>query len=331
MDEKPAFTRAQFLLYILLFMSAMLATVTADNLMALFVFWEMTSLLSFLLVGFDSTKLAARKAALQSYACHGRRRAVAARRHHPDRKVTADTFSINALMADFLRVDAEPALQRDHHPDDGGRLHQIRAGAVPFLAAQRHGRTDPGLGLSAFRHHGEAGRVPARHDGADLQPGRLVRPDVVAFGGATMLIAALQACAHGLQGGAGLLDRGLAGHHHHADRSRGRGRGGGATVGFILAHALLQWQPCSSAPASSSTPPASRGSAGSGGWHRSCRSRRAQRCLPAISAAGLPPSVGFISKEYLFEAQLESTFTTIAVLIGVLVNTVMVAIAVVGG
>ena len=39
---------------------------TADNLVAMFVFWEMTSLISFLLVGFQSEEPKARKAALQS-------------------------------------------------------------------------------------------------------------------------------------------------------------------------------------------------------------------------------------------------------------------------
>ena len=43
--------------------------------------------------------------------------------------------------------------------------------------------------------------------------------------------------------------------------------------------------------------------------------------------AGLPPFIGFISKEYLFEAKLASAFDPIAVIIGVMVNAVMVAVA----
>ena len=49
-----------------LFMAAMIGCVTADNLVALFVFWELTSLTSFLLVGFkheyESSRAAARQA-----------------------------------------------------------------------------------------------------------------------------------------------------------------------------------------------------------------------------------------------------------------------------
>ena len=55
-------------LYILLslFMLAMVGTVTADHLMVLFLFWEATSVLSFLLVGFDHEKSGSRKSAQQA-------------------------------------------------------------------------------------------------------------------------------------------------------------------------------------------------------------------------------------------------------------------------
>ncbi len=55
-------------LYVLLslFMVAMIGCVTADNLIALFLFWEMTSLLSFLLVGFNHEDAASRKSAQQA-------------------------------------------------------------------------------------------------------------------------------------------------------------------------------------------------------------------------------------------------------------------------
>ena len=51
---------------LLMFMASMLGLVTADNLLALFVFWELTSLTSYLLVGFDHERPAARSAALQA-------------------------------------------------------------------------------------------------------------------------------------------------------------------------------------------------------------------------------------------------------------------------
>ncbi|MCM0018473.1 MAG: DUF4040 domain-containing protein [Tagaea sp.] len=51
---------------LLLFMTAMAGAVMADDVVVLFVFWELTSLASFFLVGYDHEKPGARKAALQA-------------------------------------------------------------------------------------------------------------------------------------------------------------------------------------------------------------------------------------------------------------------------
>ncbi|HEX6439069.1 MAG TPA: putative monovalent cation/H+ antiporter subunit A [Candidatus Binatia bacterium] len=56
----------RFFVYILLFMGSMLGIVLADNLMTLFVFWELTSISSYLLIGFDHESEDARAAALQA-------------------------------------------------------------------------------------------------------------------------------------------------------------------------------------------------------------------------------------------------------------------------
>jgi multicomponent Na+:H+ antiporter subunit A len=50
----------------LAFAGAMFGLVTADDLIALFVFWELTTVLSYLLIGYASTRLAARRSALQA-------------------------------------------------------------------------------------------------------------------------------------------------------------------------------------------------------------------------------------------------------------------------
>ncbi|QFU00638.1 Na(+)/H(+) antiporter subunit A [Halomonas sp. THAF5a] len=55
----------RFLVVITAFMMSMLGLVLADNLVTLFVFWELTSITSYLLIGFHHTDPAARKAALQ--------------------------------------------------------------------------------------------------------------------------------------------------------------------------------------------------------------------------------------------------------------------------
>ena len=51
---------------LLAFAGAMLGLVTADDLLLLFVFWEITTVLSFLLISYSRTRLSARRAALQA-------------------------------------------------------------------------------------------------------------------------------------------------------------------------------------------------------------------------------------------------------------------------
>lgn len=56
----------RFYLYIGVFMTSMLGLVLSDNMITLFVFWELTSISSYLLIGFNHTKETSRKNALQA-------------------------------------------------------------------------------------------------------------------------------------------------------------------------------------------------------------------------------------------------------------------------
>ena len=58
--------QGRFFSFILMFMGAMQGLVVSDSFMMLFVFWELTSITSFLLIGFDHDREAARRAALQA-------------------------------------------------------------------------------------------------------------------------------------------------------------------------------------------------------------------------------------------------------------------------
>ncbi|WP_325487012.1 putative monovalent cation/H+ antiporter subunit A [Pelagibacterium sp.] len=58
--------QGRFFSYMLMFMGSMLGLVLADNIFTLFVFWELTSITSFLLIGFDHSRQAARRAAIQA-------------------------------------------------------------------------------------------------------------------------------------------------------------------------------------------------------------------------------------------------------------------------
>ncbi len=56
----------RFYLYLLVFMASMLGLVLAGNLITLFVFWELTSLSSYFLIGYKHSSESSRKAALQA-------------------------------------------------------------------------------------------------------------------------------------------------------------------------------------------------------------------------------------------------------------------------
>lgn len=58
--------QGRFFSYMLMFMGSMLGLVLADNVFTLFIFWELTSITSFLLIGFDNSRQAARRAAIQA-------------------------------------------------------------------------------------------------------------------------------------------------------------------------------------------------------------------------------------------------------------------------
>jgi multicomponent Na+:H+ antiporter subunit A len=58
--------QARFSLYLTSFMLAMLGLVLADNLLTLFVFWELTTITSYLLIGFNHDSQKSRRSALQA-------------------------------------------------------------------------------------------------------------------------------------------------------------------------------------------------------------------------------------------------------------------------
>lgn len=61
----------RFFSFILMFMGAMQGLVVSDSFLMLFVFWELTSITSFLLIGFDHRREASRRAAIQALVVTG--------------------------------------------------------------------------------------------------------------------------------------------------------------------------------------------------------------------------------------------------------------------
>ena len=58
--------QGRFIAFILMFSFSMLGVVVSDNLLMLFIYWELTSITSFLLIGFDHEREAARRGAYQA-------------------------------------------------------------------------------------------------------------------------------------------------------------------------------------------------------------------------------------------------------------------------
>jgi NADH:ubiquinone oxidoreductase subunit 5 (subunit L)/multisubunit Na+/H+ antiporter MnhA subunit len=153
----------QFYTYLLLFQGAMLGIVLSDNILLLLIFWELTSLSSFLLIGYWKHLPEGRQGARMALAVTGA----------GGLAMIGGMLILGNIVGSYNLTDILQAGTRSGlgvvparaDPDPVGRLHQIGAVPVPLLAAACHGRADAGLGLPAFRHHGEGGRVP---DGADV-------------------------------------------------------------------------------------------------------------------------------------------------------------------
>ncbi len=89
---------ARFYVALFIFMAAMIGIVLSDNLLGLFIFWELTSISSYLLIGFDHERAAARRAALQALLITGGG-GLALLAGFLLIGLTAGTFSITELLA----------------------------------------------------------------------------------------------------------------------------------------------------------------------------------------------------------------------------------------
>ncbi|MCF3932799.1 DUF4040 domain-containing protein [Acuticoccus sp. M5D2P5] len=323
--EKPRATAGRFLSLILLFMTAMLGTVLADNLVVMFLFWEATSLLSFLLVGFDSEKAEARKAALQALIVTGGG-GLALFASILLIGLSLGTFSYTEVIARSDELVASPWLVPIIVLMLLGAF--TKSAQVPFqfwlpnamqaptpASAYLHSATMVKLGvflLARFDH--VFATVP--WFGATL----------VIVGSLTMLVASFEALratgfkavlAQSTVASLGILVMliGLNGEVAVV-----------ATVGFLITHAFYKAALFFCAGnAIHATGEAHLGRLG--GLARVLPFTALAAVLASFSMAGLPPFIGFISKEYLFEAQLSSGWNAIPVVIAVIVNSVMVGVA----
>ncbi|MFN3718840.1 MAG: hydrogen gas-evolving membrane-bound hydrogenase subunit E [Rhizobium rhizophilum] len=323
--EKPSAEIGRFLSLIMLFMTAMLGTVLSDNLIVMFVFWELTSLASFLLIGFDGHKEAARKSALQSLIVTGGG-GLALFAGILLIGMTLGTFSFTDVLARSNELVASPwagaiavlimigAFTKSAQFPFHFWLPNAMAAPTP-ASAYLHSATMVKLGVFLLaRFDGVFAGMPA------------FGHTLVVFGSLTMIIAALQALraegfkavlAQSTVASLGILVMliGLTGEVAAV-----------ATVGFILTHALYKAALffCAGTAIHAT---------GEARLHKLTGLARflpvtaVAAVLASLSMAGLPPFVGFISKEYLFEAQLANDWNVLPIAAAVLVNAVMVGVA----
>lgn len=324
-SESPPRQRARFICLILIFMTAMLGTILSDNLVVLYVFWEATSLTSFLLIGFESEKAEARRGALQSLlvtACGGLAMfggilligmqlgtfsltEVAARSN-----VLIESPYLAAIVVLIMLGAFTKSAQFPFH----FWLPQAMAAPTP-ASAYLHSATMVKLGiylLARFDRIFE--NVPS------------FGTTLVVVGLVTMAIASLNAIraisykavlAHSTVASLGILVMliGLDGPISTV-----------AVCGFIISHAFYK--------------AALFFCAGTvihathvhellklGGLARFLPLTAAAAVLASLSMAGLPPFLGFIAKEHVFEAQLASTWNVLPIIVAVVVNGVLVAVA----
>lgn len=98
----------RFTAFLLAFMASMLGVVLADNVILLYVFWELTSLTSFLLIGFEHEKAETRAAAWQALLVTGAG-GLSLLAGLVLLGLVAGTFELSALLAAGDRVAASPA------------------------------------------------------------------------------------------------------------------------------------------------------------------------------------------------------------------------------
>ena len=168
----------------------MFGLVVSDNLLLLYIFWELTTVLSFLLVGHYAERATSRRAAMQALlvtTAGGLAMLVGIIILGHD----AGTYLLSELVAGTRRTGVAVGV--------GvvlvliGALSQVGDRAVPLLAARRDGRPHPGQRLPARRGHGEGRHLPRRPAGPRLRRLPGWRPIVLALGLVTMLLGGWRA------------------------------------------------------------------------------------------------------------------------------------------
>ncbi|QYU66904.1 asparagine synthase (glutamine-hydrolyzing) [Leptolyngbya sp. 15MV] len=316
----------RLMLILMLFMVSMLGAVLADDVILLFVFWELTSLTSFFLVGYDHEKPGARRAALQALlVTAGGGLALLAGLILA--AIAAGTTSLSGLIAAKDAVLAHPLAIPAMLLIIAGCF--AKSAQVPFHFWLPNAMAAP-TPVSAYLHSAtmvKLGVYLLARMNPVYQDVALWHSVLIVFGTATAVTGALLAfretdlkrvLAYTTVAALGTLVMliGIA-----------PGLSITAAVTFLIVHALYKaalFMVAGIVDHETET----RDASALGGLGTAMPWTAATAVLAALSMAGLPPFVGFVAKELIYEAKLElGAAAEVLLFAGFLVNAATVAIA----
>lgn len=316
----------RFFVTLTVFMSSMLGAVLADDLFGLIVFWELTSLASFMLIGYDPSQAQSRRSAQQGLLITvagglAMMAGIILLGAHSGTYVFSEILE-NNISSDFtqplgtwiLCLIAIGAFAKSAQFPLHSWLANAMVAPTP-VSAYLHSATMVKLGVYLL-----ARLSPVLSENA------LWTPMLVGVGSITMLAGLVLALretdlkrilAYTTIVSLGTLITMLGLNHPIAIT---------ATVVFLVVHAL--YKACLFMVAGIiDQQTGTRDSSILGGLAKSMPITAIVACLAAFSMAGLPPLFGFIGKELLYEATLSTSTPLVTLLILVLANATMVVVA----
>jgi multicomponent Na+:H+ antiporter subunit A len=292
----------RFFLLLLAFMGAMLGVVLADDLITLFVFWELTSLTSYFLIGYKHEARSSRDGALQGLLITGSG-GLAMLAGFLILGASFGTFRISELIADPAALQASPAYLPALILIGLGAL--TKSAQFPFHVWLPNAMAAP-TPVSAYLHSATMVKAGV-YLLARLAPGMGGTPAwfwlLTLAGTATILAAAvlalLQRDSKRLLAYSTLIALGAL----VVMIGVGGKIAAEAMLAFMVAHALYK-APLFMVAGSVDHEAGSRDVTALKGLGRAMPITWAIALVAAISAAGLPPMLGFVGKELAYETLL---------------------------
>lgn len=322
--------QGRFYGYLMFFMASMLGVVAADNIILMFIFWELTSVSSYLLIGFNHETEKSRKAALQALLVTGGG-GLALLAGLIIIGMIGNNFSISELMTQSSLIKSSgfyPAI-----------LVLVFLGAFtksaqfPFHFWLPNAMEAPSP-VSAYLHSAtmvKAGVYLLARLNPMLGGSAEWQYVLIGFGGLTMVIGAVRALgqtdlkrilAYTTVSALGILVF-LIGIGTELAIS--------AAITFLAVHAMYKGALFLIAGAIDHET-GTRDIGSLGGLKKYLPKLTAAGLLAALSYAGIPPFLGFVAKELIYESVLHSAWMPVLLtVLAVLVNMLLVATAIMTG